>query len=106
MCRSPDDGVGVGGKIMLILNDKHRLRAGVASLDERCTYCSKALNEYPLIMSDDVEQTVYHAACAVQLATDIMVDLYTFLSPPAPYERLFVLTAPDTTPPQRPSGES
>jgi len=77
---------------MLILNDAHRLRAGVASLDEPCTYCSKALNAYPLIMSDDAKQTVYHAACAVQLATDIMVDVYTFFCPPAPYSRLFVLT--------------
>jgi len=78
---------------MLILNDNHRLRAGVASMDECCTYCAKPLHEYPLIMSDDAEQTVYHAACAIQLATDIMVDVYTFFSPPAPYDRLFVLCA-------------
>lgn len=76
---------------MLILNDDHRLRAGVTSMTERCPYCSKALTEYPLIMNDDTEQTVYHVACAIQLATDIMVDLYTFFSPPAPYDRLFVL---------------
>ncbi len=79
---------------MLIMNDTQRLRAGVAGMDGRCMYCSKALNEYPLIMSDDAEQTVYHAACAVQLATDIMVDLFTFFSPPAPDDRLFVITAP------------
>jgi len=79
---------------MLILNDHHRLRAGVASMTECCPYCAKSLNEYPLIMSDDVEQTVYHAACAVQLATDIMVDLYTFFRPPAPYDPLFVITVP------------
>lgn len=79
---------------MIIINDKQRVRTGVASMDERCPYCSKALNEYPLIMSDDAGQTVYHAACAVQLATEIMVDLYTFLSPPAPYDRLFVLCVP------------
>ncbi len=30
---------------------------------------------YPLILSDDVDQTVYHAACAVELAAEIMVDL-------------------------------
>jgi hypothetical protein len=53
---------------MLILNDNHRLRAGVASLNQRCTYCSKALKEYPLIMSDEAKPSVYHAACAVQLA--------------------------------------
>lgn len=41
-------------------------------------------------MSDDADQTVYHAECAVELATDILVDLFTFLSPPAPYDRLCV----------------
>ena len=48
-------------------------------------------------MSDDTAQTVYHAACAVELDTDILVDLFTFLSPTPPYERLFVLvfTAPE-----------
>ena len=45
-------------------------------------------------VTNDAEQTVYHPACAVQLATDIMVDLFTFFSPPAPYDRLFVLCAP------------
>jgi hypothetical protein len=78
---------------MLILNYAHRLRAGVASLEEPCRYCSKALHAYPLIMSEDAKQTVYHAACAVQLATDIMVDVYTFFCPPASYTPLFVLTA-------------
>jgi len=48
-------------------------------------------------MSDDAKQTVYHVTCALELATDIMVDLYTFFSPPAPYPQLFVLTAPDAT---------
>jgi len=79
---------------MLIIDDNQSLHAGVASMDERCTYCSQALNEYPLIMSDEARPSVYHAACAIQLATDIMVDVYTFLSPPAPYGRLYVLTAP------------
>jgi len=74
---------------MLIVNNDHRRLAGVLSLDERCKYCSKALAEYPLILIDDADQTVYHAACAVELATEIMVDLYTFFSPPAPYKRLF-----------------
>ncbi len=82
---------------MLILNDNHSLRAGVTSMTERCAYCSKPLNEYPLIMSDNAEQTIYHAACAIQLATDIMVDVYTFFRPPAPYDRLFVLSIDDTT---------
>ncbi len=81
---------------MLIVNDDHRTRAGAGSLDELCPYCGAAFAEYPLIMSDDAKQTVYHASCAVQLATEIMVDLFTFFSPPAPSERLFVLTAPDT----------
>ncbi len=54
-----------------------------------------------LLISDDAAQTVYHAACAVELATDILVDLFTFLSPPVPYSRLFVLTAHDATPSQQ-----
>lgn len=83
---------------MLILNDHHRLRAGVASMDECCTYCANPFNEYPLIMSDNSEQTVYHVACANELATEIMVDLYTFFNPPTPYTRLFVLSAPQAPP--------
>ena len=55
-------------------------------------------------MSDDAAQIVYHAACAVELATDILADLFTFLSPP-PYERFFVLTASDTAPSQHTIGE-
>jgi hypothetical protein len=91
---------------MLIVNDEQRLRAGIASLSKRCSYCTKALAAYPLIMSDDARFQVYHAGCAAALATDILVDLYTFLSPPAPYERLFVLTTPGTAPQEHTSGES
>lgn len=80
---------------MLIVNDEQHLLTGVLSLDEQCKYCSKAFAEYPLIQSDDADQTVYHATCAVELATEIMVDLYTFFSPPAPYKRLFVLPSPE-----------
>ena|SRR5260370_32811176 len=83
---------------MLIVNDEQRLLAGIGSLGKRCQYCSKALAAYPLILSDDARLAVYHAACAVQLATEILVDLYTFLSPPAPYHQLFVLTPPGTAP--------
>ena len=90
---------------MLIVNDNQRLLAGVVSLGERCKYCSKPLTTYPLIMSDDAAQTVYHAACAVELATDILVDLFTFLNPLPLYERLFVLTAPETAPSQQTSVE-
>jgi hypothetical protein len=86
---------------MLIVNDEQRLRAGIGSLSKRCQYCSKALAAYPLILSDDARLAVYHAACAAALATEVLVDLYTFFSPPAPYERLFVLTAPDAVPPQQ-----
>ena len=82
---------------MLIVNDDQLRLTGIVSLEERCTYCSKMLAAYPLIMSDDAKQTVYHATCALELATDIMVDLYTFFSPPAPYNRLYVLTAPQVT---------
>jgi hypothetical protein len=91
---------------MLIINDTHRLLAGVVSLNEPCPYCSLPLRSYPLIMSDDAAQTVYHAACAVELATDILVDLFTFLSPPPPYERLFELTASDAAPQEHTAGES
>jgi hypothetical protein len=86
---------------MLIVNDEQRLRAGIGSLSKRCSYCSKALAAYPLILSEDAKLAVYHAACAAALATEILVDLYTFLSPPAPYERLFVLTASDAAPSQQ-----
>ncbi len=65
---------------MLIVTDEQRLRAGIGSLSKRCQYCSKALAAYPLILSDEARLVVYHAACAAELATDILVDLYTFLS--------------------------
>ncbi len=86
--------------IMLILNDEHRQRAGIGSLSKRCQYCSKAEASYPLILSDDARLAVYHAACAAALATEILVDLYTFFRPPAPYHPLSVLTASQTASPQ------
>jgi hypothetical protein len=79
---------------MLIVNDNQLRLAGIVSLEERCNYCSKALAAYPLIMGDDAKQTVYHVTCALELATDLMVDLYTFFSPPAPCPQLYVLTTP------------
>ena len=57
---------------MLIVNDEQRLRAGIGSLSKRCQYCCKALAAYPVILSDDARLAVYHAACAVELATEIM----------------------------------
>jgi hypothetical protein len=85
---------------MFILNDEHRQRAGIGSLSKRCQYCSEALAAYPLILSDDAG-AVYHAACAAELATEILVDLYTFFRPPAPYQLLFVLTAQHAAPSPR-----
>lgn len=79
---------------MLIVNDAHLQLAGVASLGEHCTYCSRPLAAYPLVMNDDRKQTVYHVTCALELATDLLVDLATFFSPPASYSQVFVLTAP------------
>ncbi|MFL5592960.1 MAG: hypothetical protein ACJ8DI_35630 [Ktedonobacteraceae bacterium] len=76
---------------MLIFNDEQRLRAGIKSLSKRCSCCGKALGAYPLILSDDAGYYVYHAACAAELATEILVDLYTFFRPPKPYQQLFVL---------------
>ncbi len=81
------------------------IAAGIGSLSKRCSYCSKALAAYPLILSDEAKLAVYHAACAAALATEILVDLYTFLSSPAPYERLFVLTPSDAAPSQQTSVE-
>ncbi len=83
---------------MLIVNDEHLHLAGMLSLEERCYCCSKAFAEYPLIQSDDADQTVYHATCAIKLATEIMVDLFTFFSPPTPYIQMFVLSAPEAPP--------
>ncbi|GAC1669992.1 MAG: hypothetical protein PVS3B3_39860 [Ktedonobacteraceae bacterium] len=76
---------------MLIVNDDHLHLAGVASLEECCIYCSKRLTAYPLIMSDDAEQTVYHITCALELASDVLTDVFTFFSPPASSLPLFVL---------------
>jgi len=78
---------------MLIVNSDHLSRAGVGSLDEYCPYCGSSLGSYPLIMSDDPAQTVYHVGCALELATDILVDVFTFFHPPAPCLPLFTLTA-------------
>ena len=83
---------------MLIVTDEHRVQAGVCSLDEVCPYCGFAFAEYPLILSDDAEQTVYHVACALQLATEVLVDLFTFFRPPTPYGPLFTLTWPSPAP--------
>ncbi len=90
---------------MLIVNNDQLCRASIVSLEERCHYCSKTLAAYPLIMSDDAKQTVYHVTCALELATDLMVDLYTFFSPPAPYPQLFVLTAPEAVSSSMPHSE-
>ena len=65
--------------MFIVNNDQLRL-AGIVSLEERCNYSSKTLAAYPLIMGDDAKQTVYHVTCALELATDLLVDLYTFFS--------------------------
>lgn len=90
---------------MLIANDAHLRLAGVASLEERCCFCSRPLAAYPLVMSDDRKQSVYHMTCALELATDLLVDLATFFSPPAPYSPLFVPTAFDAASAMMPCGE-
>jgi hypothetical protein len=87
---------------MLIITDEHRQQAGIKSLSKHCSYCRKPLAEYPLIMNDDAGFHVFHAACAAALATDIIVDLYTFFHPPAPFHHLFVL---DPTTGERTLGE-
>jgi hypothetical protein len=77
---------------MLIVNEEHRIAAGIKSLSKRCPYCRKPLRAYPLILSDDAGFVVFHAACAAALAIEIQVELYTFFRPPAPYHQFFVLT--------------
>jgi hypothetical protein len=47
---------------MLIVNDEQRIAAGIKSLSKKCSYCSKPLAEYPLIMNDDAGFAVFHAA--------------------------------------------
>jgi hypothetical protein len=89
---------------MLIVNDTHLSLAGVASLKEPCAYCTRPLAAYPLIMCDDTQQMVYHVTCALELATDLLVDLATFFHPPAPYPPFYVLTPPDIAS-LMPSGE-
>src|SRR5437660_9725500 len=88
---------------MLFVNDEQRLRAGIGSLSKRSQYYCKALAAYPLILSDDGWLAVYHAACAAALATEILVDLYTFFRPPAPNPQLFVLTTSSAVPSQQTS---
>lgn len=51
-----------------------------------------------LILTDDAGLAVYHATCAAQLTTEILVNLYTFFRPTAPYHQLFVLTAQPSAP--------
>ena len=65
----------------------------------------QSISGLPIILSDDGRLAVYHAACAAELATEILVDLYTFFSPPAPYHQLFVLSTPEAVPPQETSVE-
>jgi hypothetical protein len=79
-------------KSMLIVTEEHRIAAGIKSLNKKCSYCSKPLKEYPLVMNDDAGFHVFHAACAAALAIDIQVDLCTFFNPPAPFRQFFMLT--------------
>jgi len=90
---------------MLIVNDDQLQFTGIASLEQQCPYCSKTLATYPLILSDDADQTVYHITCALELASDLLADVFTFFSPPAPSPPLFVLAAPDAASVTMPSGE-
>ena len=81
---------------MLIVNDAH-LCPGWADRAWRSgvTTARSRLSAYPLVMSDDAKQTVYHVTCALELATDLLVDLATFFHPPTLYQPLYVLTPPD-----------
>jgi hypothetical protein len=89
---------------VLIVNDEHRIAAGIKSLSKRCPYCLKPLRAYPLILSDDAGFAVFHAACAAALASEIQVDLYTFFRPPAPYHQFFVLRTQEAGQSDEPGG--
>jgi hypothetical protein len=89
---------------VLIVNDEHRIAAGIKSLSKRCPYCRKPLRAYPLILSDDAGFAVFHAACAAALAIEIQVDLYTFFRPPAPHHQFFVLTTQEAGQSDEPGG--
>ena len=89
---------------LLIVNDDHRRLSGICSLNKLYPYCGSAFADYPLILSDDPGQTVYHVAYALELATDLLVDHYTFFRPPAPYTHLFTLSV--SAPPLHSKGGS
>jgi len=46
---------------VLIVNDEHRIAAGIKNLSKRCSFCRKPLSAYPLIMNDDAGFHVFHA---------------------------------------------
>ena len=54
---------------MLIVNADHLCLAGVASLEELCTYCSRPLAAYPLIMGDD-DLNLFHVGHHRGMTTD------------------------------------
>ena len=74
---------------MLIVTDEQLRLAGIRSLSKRCPYCRKALNAYPLILSDDAGFAVYHAACAAALAIEIKARPLHLLSPACPEPSIF-----------------
>ena len=78
---------------MLTVSGTQHIRAGIADLNQRCASCKKALHAYPLIMGDAAAHSVYHAGCAVELATDILVDVSDFFYPPPLFHRVVALTA-------------
>jgi hypothetical protein len=82
---------------MLIVNDEHRLRAGMRESLKTLLILLETAERVPArSMNDDAGFHVFHAACAAALALDIQVDLSTFFNPPTPYHRFFVLTGEAT----------
>jgi hypothetical protein len=57
----------------------------------RRSWISKAEASYLLTLPDYVGLFVYHISCAVPIATEFLVYLYTFFRPPALSHHLFVL---------------
>lgn len=81
---------------MLMVNDEHRLRAGMKSLSKCCSSCSKPLKKYPLIMNDDAGFQVFYVACAAALALDIQVDLCAFFCGRLAAKKMKAISAPGT----------
>lgn len=73
---------------MLIRNDEECKQAGRFPLTHfLCGYCSVNLT-YPIVIGQDRNTTAFHAKCAAELASDIMLDIQDLVSPLQEPERI------------------